>query len=201
MIKILVLDDHEIIKTGIKVLLENMIPDVITDGARNGETALKMIDVNIPGTDSYALVSRILALRPKTNILMFSMNNEAVYAKKYLMLGAMGYISKSAPEQVLVNAILTVLQNKRYISPALNELLVDDLLGKRAANPFDDLSAREMEIFQRMMRGETQVEMEASLDLSFSTINTYRARIFKKLKCKTIVELNTLAQIYDMLRG
>jgi two-component system invasion response regulator UvrY len=207
--RILVVDDHEIIETGIKIFLENLVPGAVTDGARNGESALKKIgaveynlvlmDVNIPGTDSYALVTKILALRPGTNILMFTMNNEVIYAKKYLMLGVKGYISKSAPEHELANAIHTVLQNKRYISPALNELLVDDLLGKRSANPFDDLSAREMEIFQRMMRGETQVEMCASLDLSFSTVNTYKARLYKKLNCKTIAELNTLAKIYNML--
>jgi two-component system invasion response regulator UvrY len=208
MTKILVVDDHEIVKAGIKKFLEGLVPGAVTDGARNGESALEMIneceynlilmDVNISGTDSYALVSKILALRAKTNILIFSMNNEIIYAKKYLMLGARGYISKSAPEHTLADAILTVLQNKRYISPALNELLVEDILAKRAPNPFDDLSPREMEIFQRMMRGETQAEIHVSLKLCFSTINTYRTRVFKKLNCKTIMELDTLAKIYNM---
>jgi two-component system invasion response regulator UvrY len=207
--RILVIDDHEIVKAGIESFIGQLIPGAITDGATNGKSALEKIasyaydlilmDVNISGTESYGVASKILAEKPAANILMFTMSKETVYAKKYLMLGIKGYISKTASEQELANAIDKVMQNKRYISPALNELLIDDVLGKRPANPFDDLSPREMEIFQRTMRGETPAEIHANLDLSFSTINTYRIRIYKKLNCKTIIELGILAKVYDML--
>jgi DNA-binding NarL/FixJ family response regulator len=207
--RILVIDDHEIVKAGISFLLAPLIPGLVTDWASNNDSALEKIasnvydlisiDVNISGTNSYGLVFKILTAWPETKILVFSISSEAVYAKKYLMLGVKGYISKNAPEKELADAIRLVMQNRRYISAALNGLLIEDLLCNRAANPFDDLSTREMEVFQRIIRGETQVEMQSSLHLCSSTINTYKARIFKKLNCKTIIELSTVAGVYDML--
>jgi len=208
--RFLLIDDHEIVKAGLKVFLENEFPDIAVDDACDRESALQkfgdgqydlvLLDVNIPGTNSCKLLSEILNIEPKINILIFSMNTEVVYAKKYLQLGAKGYITKSAPVEELSNAIDAVLQNKRYINAALKELLVEDhLTGKASTNPFVDLSPRELEVFQRLMHGETPVQMCSSLNLSSSTVATYKARIFEKLNCKNILELNLLAKLHDMI--
>jgi len=208
--KVLLIDDHEIVKAGLAAFLENEIPGVVIHYAGDSEPALQKIndeeyhlvvlDVNIPGVDSCKLLGEILKMAPKTIVLIFSMNNEMIYAKKYLQLGAKGYISKSAPVEDLRTAIVTVLQNKRYLNTALKELLLEDYLaGKALDNPFVDLSSRELEVFNRVMRGETTVQICDSLHLRSSTVATYKARLFEKLKCKNIVDLKLLAKLHGMI--
>ena len=206
---ILLIDDHAIIRAGLKIYIETIIPFSIIDEASDGDTAFEKIkkndyeliilDVNMPGTDSFGLVSNIVALKPASKVLMISMNAEEIYAKKYLKLGAKGYISKDASETEIKTAIDTVLNNKRYISSSLSEALTEEALGNKSANPFDSLSPQEFKIIQFIIRGESVGEISRKLNLHTSTIGTHKARIFKKLNCKNVVDLHALAKVYQVI--
>lgn len=206
---LLLVDDHSVIRTGMKIIIENFLPHVTIDEAEDGDSAfekikhnqydLLILDVNMPGTDSFGLVSNILSLKPGSKILMFSMNDEEIYAKRYLKMGAMGYIKKDAPQDEIKKAITTVLNNKRYISAALSEKFLNDLHTGNTENPFDKLSPREFEIVQHLTQGESLAEICRKLKLHTSTVGTHKARIFEKLACNNIIDLNKLARIHNII--
>ncbi|MDQ6763946.1 MAG: response regulator transcription factor [Bacteroidota bacterium] len=206
---ILLVDDHVIIRAGLKMFIECLIPHSVIDEAPDGNIAfekikqkdydLLILDVNMPGTDSFGLVSNIMAVKPESKILMLSMNAEEIYAKKYLMLGAQGYIGKDAPEAEIKKAIETILNDKRYLSTSLSRSLTEEALGNKSFNPFDSLSPQEFKIIQYLMKGESVSEISEKLNLHTSTIGTHKARIFKKLNCKNIVDINSLAKIHNVI--
>ena len=207
--KILLADDHVIIREGLKIMLQRTIPHTVVEEAINGDSAFEklkknvydliILDVNMPNTDCFGLVSNIMAIRPDAKILMFSMNAEEMYAKKYLQLGAKGYVCKDADEDEIVKAVMNVLDNKRYISPALGQVLANEAFGNKSANPFNDLSHRELELVMHLVKGESASEISKILNLHPSTIGTYKARIFEKLDCSNIVDLNTMAKMYNII--
>ena len=158
-----------------------------------------ILDVNMPGTDSFGLVGNIIALRPGANILMFSMNAEQVYAKKYLQLGAKGYVSKAASNEEIKCAMETVMNSKRYLSPTLLMILTEDAIGEKSNNPFDCLSPRELEIVMHLTRGESAAEICTALNLHPSTVGTHKARILEKLHCNNIIDINSLAKVYNVI--
>ena len=213
MIKILLADDHTIIRAGLKIYIKNIIPDSEVEEAydgdstfekiKNSEYELIILDINMPATDSFGLVSNILAIKPKSKILMFSMNSEEIYAKKYLTLGALGYISKDASADEIKEAITNVMNNKRYISPSLTQTLASSALGKRAynQNPFDLLSRRELEITRHLMKGESVSQISHYLNLHTSTIGTHKARIFEKLNCTNVIGMTELARIHNFTQS
>lgn len=211
MIKILLADDHTIIRTGLKLFISNYIAHAVIDEADDGNSAFKKIkdkdyqliilDVNMPDTDSFGLVSNIIAVRPDANILMFSMNSEETYAKKYLQLGAKGYLSKTSSEEEIKNALNNVINGKRYLSHSLSLLLIEDALGKKSSNPFDSLSTREFEIVLHLIKGESSSEICHALNLQTSTVGTHKARIFEKLNCNNIIDINTMAKVYNIIPG
>ena len=209
MANLLLADDHFIIRTGLKLIIEKFLPHCKIDEADDGDSSfekikennydLLILDVNMPNTDSFALVSKILALKPEIKILMFSMNDEEVYAKRYLKMGVMGYLKKDEPEAEIKKAITTVLNNKKYISPGLSQILIEDLHSNNPENPFDRLSPREFEIVRHLIRGESVAEICQKLTLHSSTVGTHKARIFEKLKCSNIIDLNALAKVHNII--
>lgn len=209
MVHVLLADDHAIIRAGLKIFIANHIAHAVIDEAGDGDSAFKKIkekdyqliilDVNMPNTDSFGLVSNIRAFKENANILMFSMNAEEIYAKKYLQLGAKGYLSKTSSEEEIRNALDAVLKGKRYISPSLSHSLTEDALGKKSANPFDNLSPREFEIVLHLIKGESLAEICNALTLQTSTVGTHKARIFEKLHCNNIIDINALAKVYNII--
>jgi two-component system, NarL family, invasion response regulator UvrY len=207
---ILLVDNHPIITDGLKLIIKNFIADSETDMANDGDTAFEKIkhnnydliimDISLPNTDSYALVNNILAVKPKSKILMFSMNSEEMFAKRYLKMGAMGYLNKEAPLDEIKNAIRSALNNHRYISPGLKEKLAMDVVyNNNHENQFDRLSPREFEILQHLVHGDSVSEISRKLNLHTSTIGTHKARIFDKLQCHNIVELGMMAKIHNII--
>lgn len=209
MINVLLADDHVIIRAGLKIFIEHHVPHSVIDEAWDGDSAFEKIkdkdyhliilDVNMPNTDSFGLVSNIISLKPEANILMFSINAEEIYAKKYLQLGAKGYLSKASSEAEIKIALDNVINAKRYISPSLNQAFTEEVLGKKSSNPFDDLSPREFEIVLHLIRGESSAEICHALNLHTSTIGTHKARIFEKLHCSNIIDISDLAKVYNII--
>ena len=209
---ILLVDDHSIVRTGLKLLIQDFLAHATIDEAHDGDSALKKIkqknydlvvmDVNMPNTDSFGTLQTILTISPSLKVIMFSMNAEEVYAKRYLKMGALGYIRKDAPNQEIEKAINTVLDNRTYVSPELSQKLLYDLHSKsESENPFDKLSTREFEIVQHLVLGDSVAEISKKLNVHTSTVGTHKARIFDKLHCHNIIDLTNLAKAHNVIPG
>lgn len=208
MINILLADDHVIIRKGLKIFISDYIAHSIIDEAGDGNTAFQKIkeknyglivlDVNMPDTDSFGLVSNIISYKPDANILMFSMNAEDIYARKYLQVGVKGYLNKASSETEITKALDLVIKGKRYVSPALTEIFADNALGKQSGNPFEKLSAREFEIVRHLIKGRSMADICQALNLQSSTVGTHKARIFEKLLCNNIIDVHELARVYNV---
>lgn len=206
---ILLADDHTLIRSAMKIVIQNLILNCDVEEAGNGDEAFQkakekdfsliILDVNMPDTDSFSLVSNILALKPYAKILMYSMNPEEIFAKRYLKMGVMGYLRKDADEQEIRKAITTVLNNKKYISSRLAENLVEDAFNEKAGNPFDKLSPREFEVVQHIIHGKSTAQICEQLHINSSTASSHKKRIFEKLGVSNTIEINQMAKAYNIV--
>lgn len=208
--EILLVDDHSIVRKGLRLLIQDYIPHTNIDEAFDGTSALEnikrknydlvMMDINMPGTDSFVTLETILTIRPGLKVLIFSMNSEEVFARRFLKIGAKGYLRKDSNNSEIQNAIEEVLNGKIYVSPELSQKLVAGIRSKKQPdNPFDRLSSREFEIVQHMAQGNSVSEMAKKLNIHTSTVGTYKSRIFEKLQVQNLVELLSLAKAYDLV--
>jgi len=203
--KFLLIDDHLVVRSGIKLLLTDMYKDVEINEAADGNNAVALLkettydlitmDVQMPNTDSFALMEYVKKEYPKAKVLMFSMSPESIYAIRFIKAGAKGFISKSAPLEEMKIAIDKVMNDKKYFSEeVLMELTEGDAGGNN--NLFDLLSTREFEIVQMLLHCKTITSIAADLSLSLSTVGTHKGRIFQKLKVCNLLELKELANSY-----
>ena len=208
--RILLADDHEVMRAGLKVFITGLFQFAVIDEAWDRDSVMEkvkqydyqlmILDVYMPATDSFALLTNILDIRPDAKILIFSMNPEDLYAKRYMQLGARGYIAKTASAAELTEAINAVFSNNRYMSPALRQQLAEEAIGnKEIINPFEKLSPRELDIAMRLLNGESTTSISKALHLKTSTIATFKARVLEKLNCKNIIEASKLARIYKII--
>jgi len=203
MIKVLLVDDHELVRTGIEGLL-NLQEDITVVGVSDcGETALDMLanmtpdvvlmDVNMPGIGGVEACRRVLQKHPDIKVIALSVLKDGPIPQQLLKLGALGFISKGSPVEEMVTAIRTVYSGKRYLcSEVANNLAFQGLPGANDS-PFEKLSQRESEVTNLILQGKSIKEMSDMLVLSDKTINTYRYRLYEKLKVKNDVELTRLA--------
>ena len=209
MTKILLADDHSIIRAALKTIIENNITGSVVEETADGDSVVEKIqntdydllilDINMPGINSVDLIGKILSFKPQARILIFSMNPEVPFAKMYLQLGAIGYLTKTSSPEEIVKSIHTVLTGKKYLSYNLQEEFADALIGP-SLNPFQNLSSREFEIMLHVLRGETVKEISRQSGLGNSTVSTYKARIYEKLKTRNIMELVALAKTYNIIK-
>jgi len=203
--RFLLIDDHLIVRSGIKLLLTEMFKDVEIYEAGDGISATALLktltydlitlDVQMPNTDSFALMEYVKKEYPQAKVLMFSMSPESIYAIRFIKAGAKGFISKSAPLEEIKTAIEKVMNDKKYFSEeVLMELTEGDAGGNN--NLFDLLSPREFEIVQMLLNGKTISHIAADLSLGLSTVGTHKGRIFQKLKVSNLLELKELANSY-----
>jgi len=206
--QILIADDHAIVRKGLKIVVNELFPDSTCDEACNGDEifflikkshySLLILDINMPFTDSVALVTNLLVYRKDTKILVFSMNAEDLYAKRFLKLGAKGYLHKDSKPEEIKKAIQNILEGKIYMSQQLNERFMSEMLKKPTDNPFEKLSDRELEIVRYFLLGYSVTDIKKTLNIHASTIGTYKMRLFEKLKVKNAFELSKLAMLYNM---
>ena len=207
--KFLLIDDHEIVRTGLKNVLLDIFKPCEVYESWNEATALELIkkhffhlvfmDVQMPNTNAIELMEFIKTNYPAVKVLIFSMSDEKIYAKRFLKAGAMGFISKMSGVQELKKAIDLVLKSRRYVSDTLANLLAEKIESKESSgNPFEKLSAREFDIASALINGNSVSEISASLHITVSTVGTYKARVFEKLQIKNIVDLIELGRIYKM---
>jgi two-component system invasion response regulator UvrY len=209
--KFLIVDDHEIVRAGIKLLLESIYQPTEIHESRDGESTLRLIDANryeliildvqMPNTDTFLLMEYIHSRYPETRVLIFSIGVEHIYAKRFLRAGAMGFVSKDSPLEELTRAINLVLSNRKYISEYLLDILAEEAGPATTVNPFDRLSPREMEIVSLLLAGHTRTTISKMLKLESSTVGTYKARIFDKLGVKNILELKEMYDSFNTRRA
>lgn len=206
--KFLLVDDHVIVRSGIKTLLQEMYSPAEIHEAVDGETAMQkmkegsydlvMLDIQMPRTDTLGLMEYIHIKYPDAKVLMFSMSAENIYARRFMKAGAYGFISKEAPMEEITKAINTILGNRKYISDALAEKLAEDSFSGKTGNPFNDLSPREFEIVSLLLEGKTVTEISHTLSIQTSTVGTHKARLFEKLGVTNLLELKELATTYNL---
>jgi DNA-binding NarL/FixJ family response regulator len=207
--QILIADDHSIVRYGAALVVKEVLPAGTIHEARNFDELLKLIDtrtfdllvldINIPGGNYLQMIDVIRLRQPAVKILVFSGYDEQLYALRYLQAGADGYVVKQAPEGELKTAIQTILNNDKYISPAIKQHLINGLNTPKtgSGNPLNNLSNREMEVMQQLIKGATIAEISHTLSLQISTVSTYKSRIFEKLEVNNVVALVEKVKLYD----
>ncbi len=205
---ILLLDDHMVIRMGLRSMLNDYYSQLRFWEAKNEDDALQVLkhnridllimDLQIPDTDVIGLIEMISIKYPRTIILAFSMLPEKIYGRRVLKAGAYGFLSKDSTQEEMRRAFDLVLNEKKYISPVLAAQLKDDAKHHSEGNPFDRLSHREFLIVNLLLNGNTITHISKLLNIKPSTVGTYKTRIFEKLKVASVFELKELAMLYDL---
>ncbi len=204
MIRILLADDHSIVRAGLRRIIEESGDIAVVAEASEGREAIQqvhdtkpdvaVIDISMPGLDGLEVISQLRSFYPKLPILVLTMHEEEQYVVRAIGAGAMGYITKrSAPEQ-LVKAIRKVHAGGRYLSDAAAELLaVRVAAGEPGRSVLDTLSNREIQVMRRLAMGQTTREIAEAYNISTKTVDTYRFRLLKKLNLRNNAELSRFA--------
>jgi two-component system invasion response regulator UvrY len=203
MIRVGIVDDHAIVRSGLRQFLSEQVDLRVTGEAVNGREALELarggevdlllMDISMPDQSGIDALAAIKARFPQLPVLILSGFPEAHYATALLRQGAAGYINKEADPEEIIKAIHTVMRGRRYITPAVAELLADGAAGGNDGPPHEQLSERELQVFLRLARGETIGHMAESMFLSVKTVSTYRTRVMEKLKLQTNSDLTYYA--------
>ncbi|MCK7554154.1 response regulator transcription factor [Chitinophaga sedimenti] len=199
MIKMLLADDHAIIRFGLKQIITEAFSNVSIREATTFDEAigiagrepidLLILDINLPGGNSIQMLDSIRLRQPKIKILIFSALEEQLYAINYLQAGADGFLQKSSEESEVKKAIETILGNEKYLSTSTRQRLLDKAGDNRHQNPFDSLSAREVDIMNQLIKGTPVAKIAEILNLHISTVSTYKTRLYTKLGVTNIIEL------------
>lgn len=202
----LLIDDHEIVRTGINLLLSKIYHPVVIHEATDGDSAtvllkknhydLVLLDVQMPNTDTFGLMEYLNIKFPTIKVLIFSMSAERIFAKRFLKAGAKGFVSKDASLDEVKIAIGLLLDNKRYISEELQNQLVVELSSAESKSPFDKLNTKEFEIVTQFLAGEQVSETSKILNIKASAVGLYKNKIFEKLGVKNFLELQILYDKY-----
>jgi len=201
--KILVADDHAIVRKGLKQILLDEYPfgeieecsntEELLSKAIDGRWDVIISDISMPGRSGLDALHQIHEAHPRVPVLILSMHPEEQYAIRALKAGASGYCSKDLAHDELVNAVRRVLSGRKYITPTLAETLATQLEQETQAEPHKCLSDREFEVFKLLAAGKAVSEIAESLRLSATTISTYRSRVLSKMNLKTNSDLTRYA--------
>lgn len=202
----LLVDDHSVVRAGIKLIIMQRFPDAEVEEAenekravdilRNKEMDLILMDLNMPDSDPIRLIHYITSNYPKTAIIVLTMNDENVYAKRFFKLGIKGFLHKSSDNSEIIKAIEQALVNRVYMSDSLKQTIAESYFTGLSENPFDLLSDREFQVAKEMLTGKSITEIAASLSINTSTVSTYKGKVFEKLRIphNNMVELMSLAR-------
>jgi two-component system invasion response regulator UvrY len=203
MIRLLIVDDHEIVRRGIKEIFANSFPELIVGEAETSQSALELLmkqewdlmllDINIPGRSGLEVLEESKRLRPRTPVLVLSAYPEEEFAIRSFKQGASGYLNKSLGADEILAAAKKVLGGGKYVTASLAEKLAAALGSDVQQTPHESLSSRELQVLRLVAKGRTIKEIAAEIALSEKTVGTYRARIAKKMGLSSNVELTRYA--------
>ena len=199
MLKILLGDDHAIVRRGLRQVLAEEFGQLaigevgsghaVVDAVREQEWDVVVLDINLPDKNGVEVLKEVKGLRPSILVVMLSMHPEEQYAMRTLKAGAAGYLTKESAPEELITAMRKVLRGGKYVSASLAERLASELAAGTEAPLHQKLSDREYQVLLGIARGNMVTETAEALSLSAKTISTYRARLLKKMKLQTTVEL------------
>lgn len=209
MIKVFLVDDHELVRTGIRRILEEAGNIEVVGEAADGDTALKaarkampdvvLMDVNMPGMGGIEATRRIVRLLPDVKVIALTVLDDDPFPARLNEAGAVGYLTKGCPAKEMIEAVRTVHRGLPYVASSVaRKHMLADWRGL-ASTPFEDLSSREMQVAMMILDGQRTQEISDALSLSPKTVSTYRQRIYEKLQVKTDVELTRLAYRHNLI--
>jgi len=203
MYRVLLVDDHPVVRKGMKAVLEDELPGVVVVEAGGGDEALVVIeaqpldavvlDLSMPGRSGIDLLADIKHRHPKLPVLIMSLHGEEQFATRALRAGASGYLTKAAASEQLVNAVTKVIRGGRYVSEALADRLAADVGKGVVGAPHERLSDREFEVMRGIASGSSVSEIATRMHLSVKTVSTYRARLLEKMSMSNNAELTRYA--------
>lgn len=199
----MLVDDHDLVRTGIKRILDDVSGIKVIAEARSGEEAVKLgrklkpqvvlMDVKMPGIGGFEATRKLIRIDPDIRVLIVTICNNDLYPARLLQVGASGYLTKGATMEEMVQAIRAVHAGQRYISPEIASRLAFKHVSDTDESPFESLSERELQVMLMITMGMKVQDIAEKLCLSPKTVNSYRYRIFEKLRVKNDVELTLLA--------
>jgi two-component system, NarL family, invasion response regulator UvrY len=209
MIRLLVVDDHELVRIGLRHILADYPAIQIAGEAVDGESALRMnrqlrpdvvlLDVCLPGLSGFEVTTRLKQASPNLGIVILTVHEQAPYPAQLLEAGASAYLTKGCPATELVEAIDTVARGGRHIGSRIAQQMALHLLPGGGASPFEELSAREMEVMLMLAEGRRIADIAEVLHLSPKTVATYKYRIFEKLNTRSDVDMARMAMRYGVV--
>jgi len=210
-INVLLVDDHDLVRAGIKKILDDVAGIKVIGETASGEEALKFVrtahphvvlmDMKMPGINGLETTKKMLRLNPDLKILMLTICDNDLYPARLLQAGASGYLTKGASMEEMVRAIRAVNVGQRYISPEIANRLAFRHVSDNDISPFEQLSERELQVMMMITKGVSAQAIAERLCLSAKTVNSYRYRIFKKLNVKNDVALTLLAMRHGLIES
>ncbi|MES2575864.1 MAG: response regulator transcription factor [Bacteroidota bacterium] len=205
--KIIIVDDHFIVRSGMSLLLENELENVQIFGANDFQEAiaecskaifdLVILDINMPGGKKCYMIDDLREIQKDVKILIFSAHEEDIYAFRYIQAGANGYLNKLSDSETIVKAVKTVLEAGKYISTDIIDKFIAFSQHKgESTNPLEELTHREIEIAELLVKGLGNLEIANELDIKMTTVSTHKLNIFKKAHITNIIELSELFKKY-----
>lgn len=208
--KILIADDHIIVRLGVSTAIKETLKnteivhaenyDEVYDKLSKSRFDLLLLDINMPGGNNIKVIKELLDIQSDLKILVFSSYDESLYALRYIEAGAAGYVNKTTSMTEFTNAINSIFERGKYMSDAIKDLYVQKLTTSKSKidslNPLYKLSNREMDVARHLIEGLGIIEVSSRLNLSSSTVSTYKSRIFEKLNVHNIPDLISLFKIH-----
>lgn len=209
MIGVLLVDDHKLIRTGIKLMLDKTADIRVLGEASSGEEAVEraralkpqviLMDVSMPGIGGLEATRKLAMSLPDAKVIVLSAQTAEPFPMRLMEAGASGYLTKDTAEDEIVTAIRRVHAGERYIAAEIARQLALQAVNRSAGSPFDQLSQREMQVMIMATKGHSVQEISDKLHLSPKTVSTYRSRLFEKLGVANDVELTRLALRYGVI--
>jgi two-component system invasion response regulator UvrY len=209
MIEVVLIDDHELVRTGFRMILAGQPGIEVVGEAADGEKGLELIrrakpdvalvDVHMPHLSGIELTDRVRRSKLRTRIVILTVVNEAPFPKRLIEAGASGYLTKGCAAEELLRAVRQVADGRRYLSPDVAEAIALGALDGNTASPFDALSTRELDVALMLAQGQEMQDIADLLKLSAKTVATYKYRLFDKLGIGNAVELAHLVHMHGLL--
>lgn len=209
MTRLVLVDDHDIVRTGLRMILENAPGLEVVAECEDGDQALQavrehrpdvvLMDVNMPRLSGLEATRRITARFPDTRVIILTIHAQNPFPAQLLEAGASGYLTKGCDSSELLTAIRTVARGGKYIGADIAQQMALSMLPGGEGSPFDELSSREMEVMLMLVQGRGTKEIGEALSISPKTVATYKYRIQDKLGVENVVELTRLAMNHGVL--
>lgn len=207
--KVLIVDDHFIVRSGMSLLLENELDNIQVFGVNDflealvecGKTSFDLIilDINLPGGKKCDMINDLRELQKDVKILIFSAHEEEIYAFRYIQAGANGYLNKLSDSDTIVKAVKAVLETGKYISiDIIDKFIAFSQHKGEITNPLEELTHREFEIAELLVKGYGNLEIANELDIKMTTVSTHKLNIYKKAHITNIIELSELFKKFSI---